>query len=102
MKKFVLKTRQGLEIKTWKAPLGYTRKCWKYTPWKTVEMFQTFVDACKKLKNYKQGFGQAKIYFNGKEVADSKNDEFAKLQIDNPEHVSILNDYEKELRGGTL
>lgn len=102
MKKFILKTRQGLYIKTWKTPGGYTRKGWKYTPWQTVEMFETFVEACKRLKKYKQGIGDAKVYFNGKEVADAKNDQFAKLQIDNPEHLSILNDYEKELRGGTL
>lgn len=102
MKKFILKTRQGLKIKTWKTPTGYTRKSWQYTPWKTVEMFATFISACKKLKSYKIGLQQAAIYFNGKVVADLQSDEFAKLQTNNCEHVRIVDQYEKKLRNNEL
>ena len=102
MKKFLLKTRRALRMRTWKAPLGYTRKGWQYTKWKTVDKFETLIDACVKMKKLKQGLQQARIYFNGKEVADFENDEFKKISTNNPEHIKIINDYEKELRGSTI
>ena len=96
--KFLLKTRKGLRIKTWKAPLGYTRKQWEFTKWKTAEKFDTFLDACVTLKKLKAELGQAKVVFCGKTVARKDREEFAKFQPDNPEHTQVVSDYEKKLR----
>lgn len=99
MKKFLLKTRTGLRIRSWNAPLGYTRKGWEFTKWKTVEKFDTFLDACVKMKNLRLDLGQAKIVFCGKSVAQNDSEEFTRFQPDNPEHVQAVADYEKTLRG---
>tara|TARA_R100001082_G_C4295400_1_gene130030 strand:- start:81 stop:389 length:309 start_codon:yes stop_codon:yes gene_type:complete len=102
VKRFLLKTRTGLRIRSWNAPLGYTRKGWEFTKWKTVEKFDTFLDACVRMKNLTSDLGQAKIVFSGKLVAQKDSEEFARFQPDNPEHVQAVTGYEKTLRGWNL